>query len=166
MSKRSGKSSKNSRDLETRKLVRDKFALLAMVGRVKKEVSPLHEEADFYSSFVTEQVALSADLLDLLQEIEQQVNSPETSEIVADLTSQYHRSIRQLLNFWPPHTESQERYLSLLASDGLEKVLATTPDGYVSLSTDRILKNVERVIEATKKELNQKQSSNSTTETA
>lgn len=165
MSKQGGTSSRNSRVSEKRKLVRDKFALLAMVGRVKKEVSQLQDEADFYSTIATDLVALSEDQLELLQQIEKQADSDQMTDLVIDLTSQFHHLIRRLLSFYPQRTKSQERYSRMLGSDGLARVLADTPDGYVSLSTDQILENVERVIDLTKRELARKQSSNSEVET-
>lgn len=142
-------SSSNSPDSEKTRLVRDKFALLARVGRLKRAALTLHEEADFYSTSATDLAAQLADVLEFLQIMEEHAPKHLTP-FVAESTSRFHNSIRQLLRFSPPSSESTERYWKVLGSAGLEKVLATTPDGYVSLSTDLILKNVERSIAATK----------------
>lgn len=143
-------SSSNTPPSEKEKLKRDKFALLAKVGVQKRRASRFLAETDFYSGTATELLALSGDLLEVLQSLEEA--HPEIKPDLTDLTSQYHRLIKRLLGFWGPDIESQERFSKLLDSDGLAKVLADTPDGYVSLSTDRILRNVERAIEVTKRE--------------
>ena len=150
MTSRSMKSSKNSPDLVREKLVRDKYALLARVGQRKREASAFQDEAVFYFTIVTELLALSAGLLEGLQEAEE-TNAQVKSRLL-EHTSHYHRLIRSLLSFWPKNSESQVRILSLLDCDGLEKALACTPDGYVSLSTDQILENVARAIEVIKEE--------------
>jgi hypothetical protein len=146
MTNRDMKSSKSLWDLERKRLVRDKFALLAMVGRRKREALASQEEAEFYYSIVTELLALSGDVLEFLQRAE--TKAPSLKGYVAENTSRYHDLIQRLLQFWPTSSASKERALNLLDSDGLERVLASTPDGYVSLSTDLILANVERAIEA------------------
>jgi hypothetical protein len=133
--------------LERVSLVRDKFALLAKVGVQKRRASRFQDETEFYYTTATELLAISGDLLDLLQRLEPE--HPELKGLLSDHTSRYHRSIRRLLGFWGKDIESQERSLKLLDSDGLARVLADTPDGYVSLSSDLILRNVERAIEAT-----------------
>ena len=146
MTSKGTKSNKNSWDLERKRLVRDKFALLAKVGVRKREALASQEEAEFYSTIVTELLALSGDLLEFLQRAEQK--APSLRGYVAENTSRYHDLIQRLLSYYPQSLASRERALNLLDSDGLERVLATTPDGYVSLSSDLILENVERAIEA------------------
>jgi hypothetical protein len=142
------KSNKNSWDLERTRLVRDKFALLARVGVRKREALASQEEAEFYYSIVTELLALSGDLLEFLQKAE--TKAPSLRGYVTENTSRYHALIKRLLNHWPSSTASRNRALNLLDSDGLARVLAPTPDGYVSLSSDLILENVARAIEAIK----------------
>lgn len=134
-------------------LKRDKFALLAKVGHRKKEASAYQDEAEFYCGIATELLALSVDLVEFLQRAEKR--APAVTPLSADATSRLHRSIKRLLRSWPPRSDSQERLLSLLKSDGLATMIATTEEGYVTLSSDQIVGNVARIIAATK-ELNQR----------
>lgn len=143
---------------EMNKQKRARFALLAMVGHRKKEVSQLHDEADFYSTVATEALAALADAAILLAELGQRGN-PEAMKGSTDLTSTRFRLVQQLLNFWPTGTTSVDRLWKVLGSDGPATVLENTPDGYLSLSSTQWVDNVARIIEATKM-LNQKQSSN------
>lgn len=153
----------SSQDLVTRKLVRDKFALLAQVGREKRAALALQDEATFYSSIVTDLLVAQGELLERLQ-ADAKID-PELVALASEHTSRFHRLTKQLLSFWPANSVSQERILTLLNSDGLAKVLDSTQDGYLTLSTDLILENVERAIEATKgKSLRQSPASTATTQ--
>ena len=130
------------------RLKRDKFALLAKVGHLGREVSALHDEADHYSSIVTELLAASLELLAWVEEEEIQRNQPDPSLVIP--VSRITNSIQRLLNFWPKNTTSQDRVLEMLESDGVEMGTTTSEEGYVYLSSDLILRNVERAIGATK----------------
>lgn len=142
--------SSSSETCVMKKLVRDKFALLARVGVRKREASAFQDEAEFYCGIVTGLLAASAEQLLLLQMVADETNVPRLKGAVADITSRQHRLIKQLLDFWPRNTESQTRTLNLLGCAGLVKMTERTDDGSVSLSTDQILKNVARAIAATK----------------
>lgn len=133
-----------------KKLKRDKFALLAKVGHRKREVSLLQDEADFYCGSAIGLHALLADQQQLLEMLAEATGNPHLKGRVADFISRHNQLIRPLLNFWPSGSESQQRLLSLLGSDGLAKVMESTREGYVSLSTTQVLRNVELAIEATK----------------
>lgn len=135
------------------KLRRDKFALLARVGHQKRKASAYLEETEFYYGIVTELLALSGDLLDLLGVIEK--HAPAVTPLLAVLTSRQHHLARLLLDYWPQNSESQSRILDLLDADGLANLLETTEDGYLTLSSDQILANVERIIAPTNKESSQ-----------
>lgn len=143
---------------EMKKQKRARFALLAMVGHRKKEASRLQDEADFYSTTATEALAALEDAATLLAELGQQ-GSPEAMKGAVDLTSVRFRLARQLLNFWPTGTTSEDRLWKVLGSDGLATILEDTPEGYLSLSSTQWVNNVARAIEATKM-LNQKRLSN------
>lgn len=145
------KSSKSSPTLKKESLVRDKFALLAMVGRRKREALAYHEAEEFYSTIVSEQHANLAALLSSLRPLAER--SPALAELLSFHTSRLHHSTKKLLSYWPKNTASQETLWNLLASEELSQTLATTPDGYVSLSTDQILDNVVLAIGATQEEL-------------
>jgi len=147
---------------KTEKLKSDKFALLAMVGRRKKEVSQLQEETDVYFITVTELLAASVEQLTFLQASE--ATNPHIAPLVLRATSRVHRSIKRLLNYYPKNSASEKRLLDLLTSGGLETMIGVTAEGYLSLSTDQILRNVERCIEVTK-EASQKASRTSATRT-
>ena len=137
------------------KLRRDKFVLLAKVGQRKKEASQFRDEAMFYYGTVTELLVALGEAMALLREM----HPPESgNKKVSDLMCQHTQLIKQLLSFWPQHSESQERALALLDSAGLGMVTGLTEDGYVIPSTALILENVERIIAATKAQ-NQKPSS-------
>ena len=133
------------------------FALLARVGHQKRAASALQDEANFYSSTATELHALLRDAFSLLEQVDGL--PPETRKKTIELTSKWYRLVGQQLAFWPSNSESQDRALKLLTSDGLVKEIVLTPDGLLSLSSDRILRNVESAIEVTK-ELSQRTSSN------
>jgi hypothetical protein len=66
---------------------RARFALLAKVGHLKKGASQLHEEADFYSTIVTELLALSTEQLQLLEQLEQETPRKELKEKLVVITS-------------------------------------------------------------------------------
>lgn len=137
------------RDLERDKLKRDKFALLAMVGHRKREASRYQEEAEFWSGCVIETLAVLRDAMDKLRK---EHPTEEGDKEMIKLMSRHSRLIRQLTSYFPPDTTSQLRLSALLESVGLERVTASTEEGYVFLSSDLILENVERIIEATKAE--------------
>jgi len=141
------KSSLKTPIYKTEKLVRDKFALLAMVGHRKRKALAYREAEEFYSTIVSEQHATLVELLVVLKSLAEVV--PALNEVVTKHTSVLHRLTRMMLNFWPKNLDSQATLLSLLGSKELRPLLAYTPDGYVSLSTDLILDNVERAIGAT-----------------
>lgn len=130
------------------KLKRDKFALLAKVGHLGREVSALHEEADHYSSIATVLLAASMELLTLLEEQEVMEESP--NERLVTPVSRIMNSIQKLLHFWPKGSMSQDRVYSMLDSDGLGMATVSSEDGFVYPSMDLILRNVERSIEASK----------------
>lgn len=140
-----------------KKLKQDKFALLARVGHQKRAALALQDEANFYSSLVIEHHAILRDAFNLLEQIDGL--PPATRKQVITLTSRWSLLIKRLLAFSPSNSESLDRVLSVLTSDGLEKEVVLTPDGLLSLSSDRILRNVESAIEVMR-ELNQKTSSN------
>lgn len=141
------RSSPTTATSEKESLKRAKFALLAMVGRHKRQASRFQEETEFYCGIVTELLALSVVQNQLVQEIADR--APRLKGLSSEHTSQLHNLVRKIHDFWPSDGESQQRLLELLASPGLEMVQGTTPDGYLSLSTDLILANVERAIAAT-----------------
>lgn len=141
------KSSATTDTSEKENLKRAKFALLAMVGRHKRQASRFQEETEFYCGIVTDLLALSMEQNRLVQKLADK--APGLKAISAEHTSELHRLVYRIHGFWPSDGESQQRLLDLLASPGLEMVQGTTPDGYLSLSTDLILDNVARVIEAT-----------------
>lgn len=130
--------------------MRAKFALLAQVGRLKKEVSAYQEAEEVYSGIVTELLAVSTGLVLLLQDLDKR--APVLKPASVHYTSRLHRLLKRLLNFCPQATDSQERLLNLLSSDGLGTMLDVTGDGYLSLSTGQILANVERAIEASREQ--------------
>lgn len=132
------------------KVVRDKFALLAKVGRQKREASQLRDEVTFYSSSVTELAAVSVEQLAVLQDLADRVDSPQLKAAVADITSRHLIWMRKLLKHWPKDLECQQKLLGLLESGGPQRLMASTPEGYATLSTGLILSNVERIIEATR----------------
>lgn len=136
--------------LTRERLLRDKFALLARVGHNKRKASAYQDEAEFYFTAATESLAILGELLDFLQKAEQK--DPRLAPFVAKHTSRQHHLIKSLLRYWPKNSDSQERLLTLLDSDGLAATLDTTADGYSFLSTDLILENVARCIAATKVE--------------
>jgi hypothetical protein len=144
---------------EMEKQKRARFALLARVGHQKKEVCQLHEEADFYSSIVTELLALSTELLTSLEAVEDQ--HPALKFDLVTQVSKHTSLLKHLLSFWPQNITSEQRFLELLDSDGVVMATDISDDVYVSPSMDRMVKNVERAIEVTKQASSQKQSSNS-----
>lgn len=156
------RSNSTTRDSRMERLVRDKFALLARVGHQKRKALASLEEMEFYYGIATELLALLVEAVELLQVVEKA--EPALSKHVGTITSRQHHLIRKILRYWPPGTESQERILNLLDLDGLEKVLGTTPDGYVTLSGGLILENVARIIGATREQA-QNQSSGSEAQT-
>lgn len=124
------------------------YALLARVGHQKKKASQFQDETAFYIGIVIELLALSVEQNDLLQALAGKL--VPLKGLSSEHTSQLHNLVKKLHSFWPTNIESQERLLNLLACDGLGKLQGTTPDGLLSLSTDRILRNVAQIIEATK----------------
>lgn len=147
------RSSSTTETSPMKKLKREKFALLARVGHHKRNLSALQDEANFYSTIVT---ALLADYEVALRSLEaEDLSALDRKQIVMELTSRRLHLTRQLLNFSPPSSESLDRIWNLLNSDGLATSLVTTPEGWLSLSSDLILGSVERAIEVTK-QLNQK----------
>lgn len=126
------------------------YALLAKVGHQKRKALAYRDERDFYYGIVTELLVPLGEAVEFLQQSEKKV--PTLRPLVSSVTSQQHHSVRRLLNFWPQGTESRQKILDLLDADGLATVLGTTADGYLSLSSDLILENVERIIDPTKKE--------------
>lgn len=130
--------------------VRGRFALLVRGARHRKEVSQLHEEAEFYCGSAIELHALLVDQSTFLEQLATATSHPTLKAVVGGFMSRHNQLIKQLLNFWPPDLESQQRVVALLVSDGLARVTESTPEGYLSLSTGRILKSVELAIEATK----------------
>ena len=125
-------------------------ARLAKVATLKKKASAYREERDFYYGIVTELLAPLGEAVEFLQAAEK--DAPALKALVARITSQQHHSVKQLLRYWPQNTESQSKISALLDADGLGNLLEDTADGYVSLSSDLILENAARIIEATKKE--------------
>lgn len=121
-----------------------KFALLAKVGQRKREALALHAEADSYSSTVTELVALSTGLLHLLEQVEPQVRG--ISPALVTLSSRHTHLMHHILDSLPRSSMSRDRVLRMLNSDGLETAMDITDDGYVSPSSDQILRNVARAI--------------------
>lgn len=152
MKVQSTKSNSTTQDSATAKVVRDKFVLLAKVGRQKREASQLHDEVTFYSSSVTELAAVSVDQLGVLQDLADRVDSPQLKAAVAEITSRHLIWMRKLLKHWPKNSECQQKLLALLESDGPQQLMAFTPDGYATLSTGLILGNVERIIVATREQ--------------
>lgn len=125
-----------------------RFALLARVGRQKREASLLHDEAETYCSSVIELVALSTALLRQLEAAEETDKS--LSRSVVTLSSRHSQLIRHLLNSLPLAMISRERVLRMLNSAGLATATDITEEGYVSPSSDQILRNVVRAIGITK----------------
>lgn len=138
----------NTATYPTEKLRRDKFALLAKVGHLKRVASRSAEETEFYYTTATEALALLAEALRQLASIEREAGSRNPG--LVDITSRHHHLIRRLSSYWPQNSESQQRILNLLESDGLATVMGVTSDGYASLSSDLILENVARAIEVMK----------------
>lgn len=149
MMKRPTASSHNTRTSEMDKLLRDKFVLLAKVGQRKREASRFQDEAEFWFGIVTELLAL---LGEAMEKLRLEHPSAEGDEAVATLTSKQLSLVRQLLSFSPPASESQERVLRLLDSDGLGMMTAVTGGVYVIPSSRLILESVERIIAATKEQ--------------
>lgn len=141
-------SKKTMNTSEKERLLRDKFALLARVGHNKRKASAYQDEAEYYFTIATEALAVLGELLGYLQKAEKL--EPSLAPFVARHTSKQHHLVKSLLTFWPQNTDSQERVLSLLDSDGLAEMLESTPEGYVYLSTDLILENVARCIDASR----------------
>lgn len=140
-------SSSSNTDLsEMDKHKRARFALLARVGRQKKEVSQLQDEASFYSTVATVLLAHSLEQLELLEQQAQE--NPALLGNLVTLESELQFLVKNMLRFWPEHTASQERFSKLLDSEPFRKVTDCTEDGYVSLSMERVLKNVGRAIVA------------------
>lgn len=127
---------------------RERFALLAQVGRLKKEVSQLHDEADFYSLIATELLALSRVQLTLAEEKETASGTMDASLIAP--ASRLLVLTKALLRFYPETSTSRERTSRLLESNALAMVTDTSPEGYVTPSMTLLLRNVERAIVATK----------------
>ena len=152
------KSSLSTPISETERQSPDSSAPLVTEEAPAKLVSAYQESETVFAGIATDLLALSVELVTFLQHME--VRAPAVKPVTLRATSRVHRSLRQLLNFWPQRTDSQERLLTLLASAGLERMVDITPSGLPSLSTDQILSNVARAIEVSKAR-NQKQSSNS-----
>lgn len=146
------KSTSTSATSRMEKLSRDKYVLLAKVGHRKREALAYQEAEEFYSSIVTELLALSVAQTELLQDIADRADSPSLRRAVAADTSRLHRLTKRLLSFWPKNSDSQKRVSDLLESAGVAKLLTDTEDGYVTLSTGQILANVARAIGLTKEQ--------------
>lgn len=127
--------------------------------RLRKAVSMLNDETDFYCSSVTELAVQLAALLEVLQDLSE--DAPWMREFVASHTSRYHQSLKNLLSFYPQSTISARRLYAVLTSDGLEKVLPYTPGEWPSLSSDLIIENVARSIGHTKNSVSQSPSPDS-----
>lgn len=127
---------------------RARFALLARVGRQKKEASMLLEALDNSFTNVTELVALSQAQLRWAEEAEQYLPR-ELKDSLITLSSAQTQLIRQILYSLPGDTTCRELSLKMLNSDGLGTSLDVTEEGYVSPSGDQILRNVARALEAT-----------------
>lgn len=136
----------NSPSSEIKRLRSRLFALLARVGHQKRKALAYQEEAEHYYSIATEALAGLAELLEFMEILGE--SNPRVKELLSDHVSRQHQLVREMLGFWPRNTDSQERALSLLDSDGLVNLLEDTGEGYWSLSSDQILRNVERSIEA------------------
>lgn len=146
-------SSSSTKDSEKVKLKREKYAHLARVGHQKRRALAFQDAEEFYFTIATEQVALLREQLEEALELEKQMKAP--SPAVAKATSRLTHLTRRLLHFWPRNSESQQRISLLLDSAGLATMMAVTDEGYLTLSSDQILGNVERIIALTK-ERNQK----------
>ena len=144
------KSNLNIQDSPMRKLVSQKFALLAKVGAAKRKASGFQAEAEFYCTSVTEALAVLEDALIFMNDVAEAV--PKLRPLVNDYESRQRSLIRGMLNYWPKDTESQLRLSTLLESDGVASHLDTTPEGYISLSCDQILKSLGQIIEASSRE--------------
>lgn len=139
------------------KLKRDKFALLAKVGHLGREVSALHDEADHYSSIATELLAVSSELLTLLEEQEEE--NQKTNPYLVIPASRLTSLTQKLLNYWPKGSKSQDRVYEMLDSDGVVTVTDTSEEGFVYPSMDLILKNVGRAIGASREQSPRRSSS-------
>lgn len=146
---------------EMTKHKRARFALLARVGRQKKEVSQLREETEFYFGIATDLLALSTELVEFLQRAE--ATAPGLKAYNAVSTSRLHHSIKRLLRSYPSDSDLQKKWLSTLTSDGLATMVGVTADGYLSLSSTQVVNNVARVIEATKERRRKTSSASATT---
>lgn len=124
---------------------RARFALLARVGRQKREVSTLLAALDSSYSNVTELVALSVAQLQWAEEAEQHLPQEMKDQLVT-LSSAQTQLIRQILYSLPDATICRELCLKMLNSDGLAMAMDVTPEGYVSPSGDQILRNVARAL--------------------
>jgi hypothetical protein len=144
------KSNSTSDSSKMIRLTRDKFALLARVGHQKRKVLAYQKEAEFYFTIATETLVTLQAALEVLDSREQENGQPDV--LLRDLTSSLSHSVRSLLKYWPSDTESQERLFSLLGHSGLAKTVKTTPDGYLSLSSDLVIGNVARTIALTKEQ--------------
>lgn len=130
---------------------RARFALLAQVGRQKKQVSTLLEALQDSFTNVTGLVAGYTALLHWVEELESQLTPQQRDDLVTH-SSLHTRSIKQLLYSLPGDTLCRDLSLKMLDSDGLGMALDVTTEGYVSPSGDQILRNVARAIEATSTE--------------
>ena len=144
----STKSDSRTATSEMAKVKSAKFALLARVGVLKREASALHGEADNFSSNVTELVALSTDMLTLLEAVEERDKT--LSQDVLTLSSRHTQLMQHILYSLPPSMASRERVWKMLSSDGLATAMDITEEGYVSPSSAQILRNVVRAIGITK----------------
>lgn len=134
------------------------YVLLAKVGTLTRKVSQLRAEVIHYYSFATEALAICAELSRVAECLRLGQGSVDSTTKIVILESRLNLLTKQALSFWPQGTESQKRALSMLDSDGLAMLAGVTDDGYLCLSMDRILSNVELAIEVTK-ESDQKLSS-------
>lgn len=137
-------------DSQTKKLVSQKFALLARVGVEKRKALGFQEEAEFYFTTAIEALVILEDVLVFLNRAA--VRAPSLQPLVNEYESRQRDLIRQLLNYWPKDTESQSRLLNLLDSDGVASHLGYTPEGFVSLSSDQIIESLEQILERCSRE--------------
>jgi len=121
-----------------------------MEDLMAKQRSRYPSETEFYYSSVTECLALLEALRAGL--VEREKETGKADPLLHSISPRHANLMKSLINYYPTGSASQERAWDLLECDGLKEHVGTTPDGYVSLSTDLILENVERAIALTKTE--------------
>lgn len=132
----------------TARLKRDKFALLAKVGHAKRAHSVLQAETELYCTTATELLAISMELLALLESEEESKGEMNLNAVIP--VSRLYRCVQKISNFCVTDTASEQRMLRLLESDGAVMAMDTCNEGYASPSMDLMLKNVARAIVASK----------------